>query len=116
MLKPSQKTLAMFWVLDSQWIIGERDRFAVPMKSFSSEIKIENKYLEKDEGLINPGEEIEMNFEIKTGTQSAEYKISINDEEYAINVFKPLDFENKKINIWKQIIIKFRLLWKTLKK
>ena len=70
-------------------------------------------WVEKGEGLVNPGEEIKMDFEIKNGTQSAEYKISIDNKEYTINVFKPLDFDNEKISIWKQIVIKLKLWWKT---
>ena len=96
-----------------QWIMGERESFSVPTESSSSGLIIESKYLEKGEGLVNPGEEIKMDFEIKTGTQSAEYKISIDNKEYTINVFKPLDFDNEKISIWKQIVIKLKLWWKT---
>ncbi|MBT7929231.1 hypothetical protein HN682_04870, partial [Candidatus Peregrinibacteria bacterium] len=95
-----------------QWIIGEREGFAVPMESSSSGLKIDTKYLEKGQNLVKPGEEIQMDFEIITGTQSAEYKISINGQEHTINVFKPLDFKNENISIWKQLVIKLKLWWK----
>lgn len=96
-----------------QWIMGERERFTVPIESSSPGLKIATKHLEQGQNLVKPGGEIEMSFEITTGTQSAEYKISINGEEHTINVFKPLDFTNKKVSIWKQIIIKFRLWWQS---
>ena len=82
------------------------------MESSSSGLKIDTKYLEKGQNLVKPGEEIQMDFEIITGTQSAEYKISINGQEHTINVFKPLDFKNENISIWKQLVIKLKLWWK----
>jgi hypothetical protein len=96
-----------------QWIMGERESFAVPMESSPSGIKIESEYLDKGKGLVNPGEEIELGFEVTTGTQSAEYKISIDGKEYIINVFKPLDLQDKKISIWRQIYIKLKLWWES---
>jgi len=69
--------------------------------------------------LVYPGEEAEIEFEIYTGEESAEYQLSvtnhqspITNHQYPIYVFKPFDLKNEKVSLWQQIKswLRFRIL------
>lgn len=96
-----------------QWIMGEREDFTLQVKEHRTKnleprVIISGGKLEKG-NLIIPDEEVEMEFKVKTGTQSAEHHLKIGNKEYVLYVFKPFDLKNKKVSLWKQIVIKIRL-------
>jgi len=114
-----------------QWIMGERKSIDRVIDIAIEKTNTENPEiyqgcqaiqlpkLNTDSTLVKPGEEAELEFEIFTGEQSAEYQLSFADlpagkagQQYPIYVFKPFDLKNEKISIWQQIksFIRFRIL------
>ena len=98
-----------------QWIMGEREDFVLEVKencieeSRCSQIT-QHPVLDKAR-LVYPGEEVELDFEIKTGTKSAECNLSFASKNHTIYIYKPFDLKNKKVGLGKQIINRIKLWW-----
>lgn len=91
-----------------QWIMGERSVFSLPF-SATPGLRISEVKLDKGK-LVFPGEEVTLDFTLKTGTQSAEHHLVLGNKEYTLYVFKPFDLKNRKVSLWRQIITKLKLL------
>jgi len=86
-----------------QWIMGEKN---CEFRIANLELGIESLRLNS---LVYPGEEIELEFEVKTGTESAEHKLVLGDKTHNLYVFKPFDLKHPKVSLWRQIVTKMRL-------
>jgi len=64
------------------------------------------------DGLVEPGEEVELDFEVKTGTQSGECRLEIGDKVHTIYTFKPFELRNENVSLWQQIKTRIKLWWK----
>ena len=96
-----------------QWIMGERRDFTLQVKEYRTQnlehkVIISGGKLEKG-NLVMPEKEVEMEFKVKTGTQSAEHHLEIGDKEHTLYVFKPFDLKNEKVSLWRQIWTKIKL-------
>ena len=58
---------------------------------------------------MEPGDHVEMDFAIKTGTDSGECKLKISNQEHTIYTFKPFELKNEKVSLWQQIVTKVKL-------
>jgi hypothetical protein len=100
-----------------QWIMGEENN----IKNKILNIKNESEGLKENSQCcqisqypvlteyIYPEEEEEMDFKIKTGTESGECRLKIDDQEYPIYTFKPFELKNEKVSLWRQIKTKVKL-------
>lgn len=103
-----------------QWIIGKEENLQFSIFSLNDNSLLEDNFQNKDNleikelklknrEVLQPGEEGEMEFKIKTGSRSGEYKLKLGDKEKTLFVFKFWDWKNKKVNIWKQLIARIKL-------
>ncbi|PIS08744.1 hypothetical protein COT75_04655 [Candidatus Beckwithbacteria bacterium CG10_big_fil_rev_8_21_14_0_10_34_10] len=91
-----------------QWIMGEDKDFSFLIDQERPYLNISSIKLSQGD-LIYPNEEKEIDFLVKTGTQSAEHRLKMGEIKKTIYVFKPFDFKNKKVNIFQQILTKIKL-------
>lgn len=93
-----------------QWIMGERKPFSLILEIDKAKIDFDDIILSEN-ALLEPGQEVALELKYKTGTQSAETKFAIGDQEYTIYIYKPFDLKNKKVSLWQQITNRMKLWW-----
>jgi hypothetical protein len=93
-----------------QWIMGERDDFTldIMIATNSGNLMVKQPKLAQDQ-LVYPGQEVGLDFKIRTGTQSAENQLKINQKNYMVYIFKPWDLKNPKVTLWRQLLTEFIL-------
>ncbi|MCM8787959.1 MAG: hypothetical protein NC935_07925 [Candidatus Omnitrophica bacterium] len=97
-----------------QWIIGENKPFVLDLKEEYQGSKITQHPRLKEGELVFPQEEKNLEFVLQTGTQSGEFKLKIGNKDYSFYVFKPFEWKNKKVSLWRQILTKIKLEWKKI--
>jgi hypothetical protein len=97
-----------------QWIIGEREVFKLVVTQNEPQIEVSEISLPENK-LLFPGEEVTLDFYLKTGSKTMEKKLRFFDKEATIYIYKPFDLKNNKVSLWQQIITSFKLWWYNFK-
>lgn len=95
-----------------QWIMGERNNlnliFEKDMREFRGSLRKQpRRFLEG----IFPGQEKEFDFSFKTGSQSGERNFKLGGKNYTIYIYKPFEWNNKKVSLWRQLLNRLKLWW-----
>lgn len=96
-----------------QWIMGEDVlEFQIQSLELGECGIIQSPKLIPEGILLEPKQEGELEFKLKTGTQSGKCVLKLADQEYQLYTFKPFELKNEHVSLWQQIKTKIKLEWR----
>jgi hypothetical protein len=93
-----------------QSILGEKEEFLLKTTVFGNSLEVSN--LRLTENFLKPFQKAFLEFEIKTGTESSEFKFAWEGtKEYKVKVLKPTFITKARLTFWEKILSKFKFFW-----
>jgi len=95
---------------EGQSILGEKEEFLLKTTVVNDFLEVSD--LKLTENILKPFQKTFLDFEIKTGTKSGEFKFAWEGtKEYKVRVLKPTLIVKARLTFWEKILSKLRLWW-----